>query len=325
MIRGLFCAVISNGRPREMILCCGEALIDMIPAPTNSGQDGFVPHPGGAVFNTAIALGRLGARTGMLSGLSTDLFGQQLVDVLTASRVDASLSIRSGRPTTLAFVRLLDGHATYSFYDEGSAGRMLRPDDMPGLPSDIAALFFGGISLACEPGAEAYGALLHREAEGRLVMLDPNIRPGFIDDVDRYRVRLGNMLTHSDIVKVSDEDLDWIEPASKPSVEKARGLLKAGPSVVILTRGAEGAVGFLADGTEVQVIAPTVEVTDTVGAGDTFNAGVLRKLSELGRLGKTELRSLSPDILYEAMTLGARAASFTVARTGANPPWAEDL
>ena len=134
-----------------MILCCGEALIDMIPTPppTTAGPDGFVPHAGGAVFNTAIALGRLGAQVGMLSGLSSDMFGRQLVDGLKASHVDVSHLVVSDRPTTLAFVRLVGGHATYDFYDENSAGRMITPGDMPALSAEVSALYFGGISLAC--------------------------------------------------------------------------------------------------------------------------------------------------------------------------------
>ena len=152
----------------------------MIPTPTASGQDGYVPHVGGAVFNTAIALGRLDAQTGMLTGLSTDLFGQQLLASLHANHVDTSLLVASDRPTTLAFVQLTDGHASYTFYDENSAGRMLDRADMPMLPDEVSTLYFSGISLVFEPGAEAYAALLKREAAARVVMLDPNIRPGFI-------------------------------------------------------------------------------------------------------------------------------------------------
>lgn len=308
-----------------MILCCGEALIDMIPAPTAGGQEGFVPHTGGAVFNTAIALGRLGVRTGLLTGLSTDRFGQQLAEALADSHVDSSLAVLSERPTTLAFLRLAEGHATYSFFDENSAGRMLAPEDMPALPAEVTSLFFGGISLACEPGADAYAALLAREAGGRVVMLDPNIRPGFIRDIDRYRLRLGRMLAQADIVKVSDEDLNWIEPAPISMKEKVQALLKAGPAIVILTRGSEGATGILAGGAEVQVPAATAKISDTVGAGDTFNAGVLAKLSEMDQLRKADLRALSPDALREALTHGAKAAAVTVARVGANPPWAGEL
>ncbi|MFG6518847.1 carbohydrate kinase [Sulfitobacter sp. 1A13496] len=308
-----------------MILCCGEALIDMIPSPTKAGPDGFVPHAGGAVFNTAIALGRLGAQVGMLSGLSSDMFGRQLVDGLKASHVDVSHVVLSDRPTTLAFVRLVGGHATYDFYDENSAGRMITPEDMPALSSEVSALYFGGISLACEPGADAYAELLARNAEGRAVMIDPNIRPGFIQDIERYRQRLDRMLALSDIVKVSDEDLNWINPAPLSLRDKVAELLKKGPSVVILTRGGEGATGYLANGEEVQVPAVKAEIVDTVGAGDTFNAGVLAKMSELGQLHKSALATLAPEVLSEALAYGARVAAVTVSRAGANPPWVEEI
>jgi fructokinase len=308
-----------------MILCCGEALIDMIPTPTNAGRDGFVPHAGGAVFNTAIGLGRLGARVGMLTGISTDMFGQQLGEALRASHVEVSHVTTSERPTTLAFVRLADGHATYSFYDENSAGRMLSPDDLPEIPGDISALFFGGISLAREPGATAYQALLDREGDTRAVMIDPNIRPGFIENETRYRARLEAMLRQSDIVKVSDEDLNWIEPAPLSLREKVEGLLEKGPALVIVTRGGDGAVGYLPDGAEVHVPVKRVQVVDTVGAGDTFNAGVLAKLSELGALRKLALRELTLDVVRQALTHGTQVAAVTVSRAGANPPWAEEF
>jgi fructokinase len=308
-----------------MILCCGEALIDMIPAPTVAGAEGFVPHCGGAVYNTAIALGRLGVQTGMLTGLSRDMFGQQLLNGLTSSHVDVKHVIASDRPTTLAFVRLTNGHATYDFYDENSAGRMILPADLPTLTKEVSTLFLGGISLACEPGADAYAALLEHGAAGRAVMLDPNIRPGFIRDIARYRQRLERMIALSSIVKVSDEDLNWIMPDPLALREKVDRLLAMGPSLVILTRGGEGATGCLANGGEVQVPAVKTRITDTVGAGDTFNAGVLAKLSELGQLHKAGLAALSPDILGEALAHGARVAAITVSRAGANPPWAGEL
>ncbi|WP_170559865.1 carbohydrate kinase family protein [Ruegeria atlantica] len=308
-----------------MILCCGEALIDMIAEPTVSGSRGFVPHSGGAVFNTAVALGRLGAPAGLLTGLSSDMFGQQLADALQTSHVDASHVIRSDRPTTLAFVQLEDGHASYNFVDENSAGRMLTPEDMPKQLPAASALYFGGISLACEPCADAYAALLERHGADRAVMLDPNIRPGFIKDQTRYRTRLNRMIAQSDIVKVSDEDLDWIVPGPETLAEKVPLLLQAGPAVVIVTRGSDGASGYLADGSETSVPVKAVEVVDTVGAGDTFNAGVLAELDGAGRLTKANLRTLGPDDLRAALTKGADVAAITVSRAGANPPWAHEL
>ena len=308
-----------------MLLCCGEALIDMIPTPTESSQDGYVPHVGGSVFNTAIALGRLGAQTGMLTGLSTDLFGQQLMASLHANHVDTSLLVTSDRLSTLAFVQLTDGHATYTFFDENSAGRMLDRADMPMLPDEVSTLYFGGISLVFEPCAEAYAALLKREAGARVVMLDPNIRPSFIRDIKRYRDRLDRMIALSDIVKVSDEDLNWIYPGPESLFEKLNFVREAGPSVVILTRSDSGASAFLKDGAEVSVPVDRVDVVDTIGAGDTFNAGVLAKLAELGLLIKDSLAAIDPDPMREALRFGTRVAGITVSRAGANPPWRHEL
>ena len=308
-----------------MILCCGEALIDMVAATSLDGPDGFVPHSGGAVFNTAIALGRLGARAGMLTGLSHDMFGDQLADALKASDVDTTHIIRSDRPSTLAFVKLEDGQASYSFFDENSAGRMIRAEDMPELPSDVTALFFGGISLASDPSASAYAALLDRQGGSRAVMIDPNIRPLFITDAEGYRRRMAAMIRQADIVKVSDEDLNWLNPAPLTQAEKISAMLDTGPSVVIVTQGAEGAIATLADGTSITVPAVKTHVVDTIGAGDTFNAGFLAKLSELGLLTPEALGTLDRDALRDAMTYGARVAAITVSRAGANPPWANEL
>lgn len=308
-----------------MILCCGEALIDMIPAPAGEGQNSFASHTGGAVFNTAIALGRLGVQTGMLSGLSRDVFGQQLLSALTASHVDTAQIIHSDRHSTLAFVQLVDGQATYDFFDENSAGRMLAPADMPTLPDTISTLFFGGISLACEPCADAYAALLTRECITRVVMLDPNIRPGFIKDVTRYRDRLNRMIAQADIIKVSDDDLNWFLPAPLTLTEKIAVLLDQGPSLVILTQGGDGATGYLKDGREVYTPAAKVQVVDTVGAGDTFNAGVLAQLFTDGVLTKKALATLTPQLLKNALQYGARVAAVAVSRAGANPPWQAEL
>ncbi|MGJ8547545.1 MAG: carbohydrate kinase family protein [Sulfitobacter sp.] len=308
-----------------MILCCGEALIDMIPAATSAGRDGFVPHPGGAVFNTAIALGRLGLRAGMLTGISTDIFGAQLLEALRASHVDTAHVVTSNRPSTLAFVHLQDGHATYNFFDENSAGRMLAPADLPDLSPEVSALYFGGISLACDPGAASYAALLARHHDTRAVMIDPNIRAPFITDIAAYRARLDLMFRCADIVKVSDEDLNWLVPEPLSLEDKVKIVQAKGPSVVILTQGGAGATGFLASGAQVHVPAQRVKIVDTVGAGDTFNAGVLAKLADLGALQKSALADLAPDILRQALAHGAAVAAVTVTRAGANPPWAEEV
>ncbi|NNE81990.1 MAG: carbohydrate kinase [Silicimonas sp.] len=306
-----------------MILCAGEALIDMLPRETTEGGAAFQPFAGGAVFNTAIALGRLGAPTGFFSGISTDLFGELLTDSLAASGVDASVAARSDRPTTLAFVTLTDGQASYAFYDENTAGRMVSVEDLPSLDDDVSALFFGGISLVVEPCAATYAALMEREAATRVTMIDPNIRPGFIRDESAYRARIEKMIGLADIVKVSDEDLHWL--MGDGDLETlADALLARGPAVVLVTEGAKGATGFN-HGAPVRVTAKPAQVVDTVGAGDTFNAGVLASLHEAGALDKAALRSISQKDLAAAISLGTDAAAVTVSRAGANPPTRAEL
>lgn len=306
-----------------MILCCGESLIDMLPRETTAGEDAFAPYAGGAVFNTAIALGRLGQTTGFLTGLSTDLFGQLLERTLAASGVDAALAIRSARPTTLAFVTLVNGQARYAFYDEGTAGRMLTPAELPALPDTVGTVFFGGISLVGEPCGTAYEALMAREASARVTMIDPNIRPGFITDEAAYRARIARMIALADLVKLSDEDLRWLE-GDGAIPDLAAGLLARGPKAVFITEGAAGAHAFTR-GTQAFVAAQKVTVADTVGAGDTFNAGILAALDRAGLLTKAGVASLSHAALTDALALANRAAAVTVSRPGANPPWDREI
>jgi len=310
-------------KAETMILSCGEALIDMLPRQTPMGEDAFAPYPGGAVFNTAIALGRLGAPAGFFSGLSSDLFGALLQNALRASNVTTDLAAVSDRPTTLAFVKLVDGQASYAFYDENTAGRMLQTDDLPDLPDEITTLFFGGISLVGDPCGTAYEALMLQNAASRVTMVDPNIRPSFITDETAYRARIARMIAAADIVKLSDEDLHWLYGDGNISV-LAREILDQGPSVICITEGAKGARGITRSG-EVFVPAKPVKVADTVGAGDTFNAGVLAALHSAGALSKAALAQLDDRILTDALSLGVRSAAITVSRAGANPPWAKEL
>ena len=307
-----------------MILSCGEALIDMLPRTATTGEACFAPYAGGAVFNTAIALGRLGAPSAFFSGVSNDMLGEILTETLTASKVDTRYLARSDRPTTVAFVKLVNGQATYAFYDEATAGRMLSPEQLPNLPADVAALFFGGISLVNDPAASTYEALQVREAGARVTMIDPNIRPGFIAGKEEaYRARIGRMIGRADIVKLSDEDLHWLE-GSGDLTALARSIVARGPKVVFITEGAKGARAVTA--TQDRFVAATpVTVADTVGAGDTFNAGVLAALHAAGVLTKAGLAALPDAVLDQALSLGTRAAAVTVSRPGANPPWTHEL
>lgn len=306
---------------RSTILCLGEALIDMVPRSSPEGLV-FLPCPGGAVFNTAIAAGRLGADVRFLWGLSTDLFGDQLAAALAASSVDASLCPRPERPTTLAFVTLVDGQARYLFLDENTAGRMLTPADMPQIPDDVGALFLGGISLVAEPCGTAVESVVQRAA-GRLIMLDPNIRPNFIRDEPAFRARIARLLRSAHVVKVSNEDLDWISGPGDMA-PRARALLDSGPALVLVTLGSGGAQAF-GRGWDVTMAAPQVTLADTVGAGDTFNAGILTALAEAGALSPAGVAALDRERTKGILDLAVRAAALSVARVGADPPWRNEL
>ena len=307
-----------------MILSCGEALIDMLPRTSTLGEACFAPYAGGAVMNTAIALGRLGAPSGFFSGLSTDMLGEILTQTLEASSVDTSYCARSNRPTTVAFVKLVNGQATYAFYDENTAGVTLSQDQLPTLPANITTLFFGGISLVNDPAASTYAALQARESATRVTMIDPNIRLGFIAGKEvPYRARIEAMIARADIVKLSDEDLAWVM-GQGDIVTLARQIIAQGPKVVFITEGAKGARAITATQDRF-VAAQKVTVADTVGAGDTFNAGVLAALNAAGALTKPRLAALTDADLDAALSLGTRAAAITCSRPGANPPWAHEL
>jgi fructokinase len=306
-----------------MILCCGEALIDMLPRQSTLGESAYAPYAGGAIFNTAIALGRLGIPTAFFTGLSDDMLGDVLREALRASGVDDSPCAISSRPTTVAFVKLVEGSATYAFYDENTAGRMITIDDLPRLGDDVEALHFGAISLIPDPCGGTYEALLAREQARSVISLDPNIRPGFIKNRQAHHDRIMRMAARSDIIKFSDEDLEWFGMAGDHDALAARWL-EIGPKLVIITKGADGAVGYTKSH-KVEVPSEKVTVVDTIGAGDTFDAGVLASLRRDGLLTKAQIADLGEGAVRNALALAARIAAVTVSRAGANPPWAREV
>ncbi|MGO4438759.1 carbohydrate kinase family protein [Rhizobium sp. RAF56] len=306
-----------------MILCCGEALIDMLPRETTQGEKGFAPYAGGAIFNTAIALGRLGVATAFFTGLADDMMGEILRETLTASKVDLTPCAIVSRPSTIAFVKLVNGQATYAFYDEGTAGRMITEADLPTLDDRCEALHFGAISLIPEPCGSTYEALMDREHARRVISLDPNIRPGFIKDKQAHMARISRMAAMSDILKFSDEDLAWFGIEGDHDALAAHWL-NQGAKLVVITKGAEGAEGYTRS-LKVTVPSERVSVVDTVGAGDTFDAGILASLKMNNLLTKAAVASLDEKALRDALGLGAKAAAVTVSRAGANPPWAHEI
>jgi fructokinase len=306
-----------------MIVCCGEALIDFLPRKTTENHDCYQHVNGGSVYNTAIALGRLGTKVTLFAGVSNDFFGDQLIDGLKASNVDTRYCRRKAQHTTLAFVKLTNGHARYSFVDEASAGRSLSKTDIPKLPATAKALHFGSISLIADPCGATYGAMLKREAKRRVISIDPNIRASLIKDKKKHVERLNRLIALSDIVKISDEDVEWMTGKTN-FAGAARKWLKSGAKIVAITRGGNGVevftrrFGFAAD-------APKVQVADTVGAGDTFTAGFLHYLESHSLLSKATIASIDDVTLQSAATFAMRAAAVTVSRTGADPPWDHEM
>lgn len=303
------------------IVVCGEGLVDLVPA--GSGPlDPLVPALGGGPFNVAITLGRLGSAVSLCSRLSTDGYGQALTEALRGAGVSLSLLQRGPEPTTLALASIgADGSAQYSFYLQGTADRLVS--DPGPLPGTVGALAFGTLSMVLEPGASVYEDLLRRShAEGRLTLLDPNIRAGVIDDPDGYRRRFTGWLPHLDIVKVSDDDAAWL--AQGPAGSGPAQWLQAGVGAVLITRGPDGLTAMTADFT-VEVEAPPVTVVDTIGAGDTICGAVLHRLGVRRMLDPAVMRTMSRNDWSEALEFAAKAASVTISRSGADPPWAGEL
>lgn len=302
-----------------MIVVAGESLIDLVPQERADGVLApLLPRRGGGPYNTAVALGRLGAATGFCSRVSTDAFGETLLEGLRSAGVDLSLVQRGPEPTTLAVATLgADGSAGFAFYAEGSADRLFTLP--PALPPTVRALALGTCSLVLEPGASAYEALLRREAgRGVFTLLDPNIRAGLIPDAAAYRARFEGWLPSVSLLKVSAEDADWL--AGSPGTWSALG-----PAAVVLTRGGDGLTVRTADGTEVSVPAAPVDVVDTIGAGDTINAALLHGLATRDALTPRAAATLGTDGWREVLAFAARAAALTCSRTGAEPPYAAEL
>ncbi|MFE1558434.1 carbohydrate kinase [Streptomyces sp. NPDC058734] len=291
-----------------MIVVGGEALIDLVPVERPAGA--LLPRPGGGPYNTALALGRLGAEVAFCSRVSADGFGESLLAGLRAAGVDLSLVQRGPEPTTLAVPSLgPDGSAVYGFYVEGTADRLFALP--PALPAGVRALALGTCSLVLEPGASAYEALLRRESRrGLLTLLDPNVRPALIADPEAYRERFRGWLPYVSVLKLSEEDAAWLGG-------RVGDWLAAGPSAVVLTRGAAGLTVWTADGAEHSAAALPVTVADTIGAGDTVNAALLHRLAGAPDAGAADW----PDVLAYA----ARAAALTCTRAGAEPPYAAEL
>lgn len=308
-----------------MILCCGEALIDMLPENTVSGETAFLPKVGGAIFNTSIALGRLGENVGLLTGVSKDLFGERLTNELERSNVNQEYLVHFEKPSSLAFVDLKEGQATYTFYTENAADTVVTTDVLPSADHAFDALYFGGISLCTDPTASSMVTFAQAKAKDAVIMIDPNIRTSFISDETSYRFKLDQIMGCSDVIKVSDEDLNWLAGTDGNFAAQIAAMPINENALVLVTAGADGAEAFWRGNRIAKAASTRVDVVDTVGAGDTFNAGFLSYLSQHGHLSKDFFKNPDPEVITQALTFAGKVAAVTVSRKGANPPWRNEL
>ena len=309
-----------------MIVCCGEALIDFMPI-AQEGTPAYRPFPGGSPFNVAIGLGRLGAPAGFLSRISTDFFGDLLMQTLADNGVDARYVKRAGDPTMLAFVsHKPEGEPQYAFFANGAADRCITEHDLPpAFDENVACLHLGlgAISTQAEPAASTFEALLKRESKRRVLAIDPNVRPNLVKDRSAARARLESWVALCDIVKVSRADLDWLYPG-RVAEESAAAWRDLGPKVVVMTLGPDGAMALL-NGSKVAVPGRKIGVVDTVGAGDSFHSALLAGLNEHGLLTRDRLAKLDIGVLKILLDRSVAAAAITCSRAGANPPTKREL
>jgi fructokinase len=302
-----------------VIAVAGEALIDLVE------KDGTLhPLPGGGPFNTAVALGRLGVPTGFLGRLSYDHFGDLLADLLRESGVDDRYVLRGSAPTPVAVVHTSgEGDAVYSFHLAGTAYADLTPEDLPELGPEVVALHVGTLALATDPPASALEGLMRRESDRRLIMVDPNVRPDVIGDRDAYRARFESWLSRVHLVKLSARDAEWLYPDLGPEA-CAQRLLSLGARLAVVTLGPDGALAVSGAG-ETRVASKRVDVVDTVGAGDAFGAGLLRKLWVSGALNADAVALLDDAALESALSFACAVAALQCSRAGAVPPTLEDV
>ncbi|MEV7536698.1 carbohydrate kinase [Streptomyces hydrogenans] len=301
----------------------GECVADIFEDPDRSDPDGLVLRalPGGGPANTAVALARLGTPTRFLGRLSNDAFGALFRARLNASGVNLGSSVTAPEPSTLAVADLdASGQAAYTFYAESAADWQWTDIELAATRNDdTVCLHTGSLALIRHPGGSRIEDHLARVREHATVSIDPNVRPLLVEP-STYRERLPHWCAIADILRLSEDDCATLAPDTGLD-EACDNWHGAGARLVVITLGGNGALVSL-DGARVTVTAPPVTVADTVGAGDSFTAGLLHHLDALGHLGG-RLDTLTLDDATDACTFAAQVAALTCSVPGANPPWKE--
>jgi fructokinase len=297
------------------IWVCGEVLIDLIP----DGIGERVPHVGGGPANTAKALARLGHDVYFIDGISGDKYGQMSRQELLDDDVKLDLALSSEKPTCLAIVSINEnGGASYEFEIDGTAtfdfSASWLPDPSRYKPN---VLHIGTLVTVIQPGADVLYDWAMQVAEFAPIVFDPNVRSVVMSDRDKYLAAVERWVAISSVVKVSDDDLAWLYPGQQYA-DVAKRWINDGAALVVVTRGAEGLIGFTSDGV-VEAPGVKVDVADTVGAGDTVGAIIVEAMIEKGIL------NLTGDTLKAALNRAAVAAGITCSRKGAQPPYKHEL
>ena len=297
------------------IWVCGEVLIDLIP-----GADGVrIGHVGGGPANTAKALARLGQDVQFIAGISTDVDGVAARKELLEDEVKLDLALSSDKPTCLAIVSVdSNGSASYEFKIAGTATFDFSLDWLPD-PARYKpnVLHIGTLATVIQSGADVLYDWALRVAEFAPIVFDPNIRPAVLADRDLYEAAVEKWAAISSVIKVSDDDLAWLFPAQNYADVAARWI-SDGAALVVVTRGAQGIIGFTSEG-PVEVEGAKITVADTVGAGDTVGAIIVEAMIEKGIL------ALTGDVLRTTLHRAAVAAGITCSRKGAQPPYKHEL
>jgi fructokinase len=292
------------------IWVCGEVLIDILPTG---------PVVGGGPANTAKALARLGYDVDFIDGISTDVFGVSARKELERDGVGLSLSLSSDKPTCTATVTLdSHGSASYEFLIDGTAtfdfSHSWLPDPERLKPS---VLHIGTLVTIVEPAATVLYEWAIKTAEFAPIVFDPNVRSSVVGDRDKYRAAVEKWVGISSVVKLSDDDISWLYPDQSMD-EVAKGWIANGVSLVVITRGANGIIGYTEHGFE-EIEGAKVSVIDTVGAGDTVGAVLVEGII------KHSVNGLTGQVLNAVLHRAAIAAGITVSRAGAQPPRLHEL
>ena len=308
-----------------MIVVCGEALFDVFCDGETAAGYALSARIGGSPFNLAVGLARLDAPAMFFGGLSHDLFGRKLAAALAAEGVDVTAAPRPAAATALVTVDVDAGGApTYTLYGTATAERQVVPADLARVPRDAVAIHVGSYCLAVEPVASTLLALVRRQHGRSLIAFDPNVRLTIQPDRNAWTEAIAAMLPLTDLLKISDEDIGLVYPGTTPEQFIATAL-DAGVALVVVTRGAHGVLAATRAAGTHALLAHRVDVVDTVGAGDTFQAALLAHLARQQLLTRAALAALKPAQLLAALRFAGRAAAITCARRGADMPTLQEV